>query len=597
MSSYTFDLQQHFFSSLEAEKAELVAYYQSLAELEKLKGNVSATAGNLLHALVLYDNIQLQFLRHYIYHYLRYAINTLDIESKAAFTALDAGFEERTSFLRVELRSIDLPMLTRYLEEQPDLETYHFAIESAHRYHLHALSTKAESILGSTAPLINGWQYDLYEILIRHTEFGEVKTQEGELDVFRQRTVIANHPEHTVRQAGFEQLYEGYYGQRELYAFALINLVKARNQKAQLHQFYDAPSEVYFDNYWSKQEVTHLLEHIEQHIGIYRHYQHLCAEHARIVLRLEQVNIWDVPTSSPGEIVPRFSIEEASQIILKAVSPLGSEYADVLANLLDPVNGRMDILPGKYRKSGGFSKGFPGITSVFFSGGFEGYYHDVRVLMHESTHAVHRQLMSNHHIRPAYAQGPHYLFESFAILNELLLADYLYQHEVDPAKRRFYLERFFDGKGMALYFTAQDAALEQAIYDGVEAGRVQTADDLDALAGQTLGRFDIWVARHEQLKMRWITNRLFYEDPLYVINYVFGSLLALKYYAMYLQAPVSFAQHYIALMSNGFDDTPARLLKKYLSIDLHDPRMIEAAVGLLDKKVSLLEKEYLDVQL
>ena len=34
----------------------------------------------------------------------------------------------------------------------------------------------------------------LYEILVQRTNFGSVKTAQGELDVFRQRTAITNHP-------------------------------------------------------------------------------------------------------------------------------------------------------------------------------------------------------------------------------------------------------------------------------------------------------------------------------------------------------------------------------------------------------------------
>jgi oligoendopeptidase F len=251
-------------------------------------------------------------------------------------------------------------------------------------------------------------------------------------------------------------------------------------------------------------------------------------------------------------------------------------------------------VPGDHRKAGGFSKGFPGVTTVFFSHGYEGYYNDMRVLMHESTHAVHRQLMNNHAVRAVYADGPHYLFESFAILNELLLADTLYQKETNLVKRQYYLEQFLEGKGMALFFIAQDAALEQAIYEAVEHGSLNTADDLDALAGQINSRFDIWGNWHAELKMRWITNRLFYEDSLYVINYVYGSLLALKYYEIFMQAPDSFSKKYIALMSNGFDAAPGELLKKFLGIDLYDPALVTGAVHILEDKVRLLEQGYLD---
>ena len=92
--------------------------------------------------------------------------------------------------------------------------------------------------------------------------------------------------------------------------------------------------------------------------------------------------------------------------------------------------------------------------------------------------------------------------------------------------------------------------------------------------------------------MRWITNRLFYEDPLYNINYVYGSLLALRYYEMLMEAPEHFVKNYIALMSNGFDATPEILLKRYLRIDIHDLQLVAGAVNTLENKVRQLEEEY-----
>ena len=62
---------------------------------------------------------------------------------------------------------------------------------------------------------------------------------------------------------------------------------------------------------------------------------------------------------------------------------------------------------------------------MLFVGNFGGTYKDMSVIAHEGGHAVHRALMGANKVRPIYAEGPHYLFESFAIFNELLLADYL----------------------------------------------------------------------------------------------------------------------------------------------------------------------------
>jgi oligoendopeptidase F len=83
-----------------------------------------------------------------------------------------------------------------------------------------------------------------------------------------------------------------------------------------------------------------------------------------------------------------------------------------------------------------------------------------------------------------------------------------------------------------------------------------------------------------------------FEDPFYDINYVYGALLALNFYELYRRDPKQFAPRYLALMRNGFDAPPAVLLKRYLDLDLTDPRLIANALSVLEEKVNLLEKTY-----
>jgi hypothetical protein len=45
-------------------------------------------------------------------------------------------------------------------------------------------------------------------------------------------------------------------------------------------------------------------------------------------------------------------------------------------------------------------------------------------------------------------------------------------------------------------------------------------------------------------------------------------------------------------MRNGFDAPPEVLLKRFLKIDLHDPRLISNAVKVIEEKVKLLEQSY-----
>src|SRR5664279_249401 len=117
---------------------------------------------------------------------------------------------------------------------------------------------------------------------------------------------------------------------------------------------------------------------------------------------------------------------------------------------------------------------------------------------------------------------------------------------------------------MEMFVVGEEEALELAIYEGVRQGTVQTADDLDSLARKINTTYSIWPGKHDELRMNWITSSLFYEDPLYDINYVYGALLALKYYELYARDPKVFVPRYIALLKSGFGAPPAELLKQHL---------------------------------
>jgi oligoendopeptidase F len=573
-AQYHLDFGRNFFASPEAEKADRANLYATLKELETLKGKVTGSPDSLQRALRLNDRVRVQLSRHYSYLYLRYAVNTNDEKSLAESSALVAEVNTHTAFLRPELMQIDDRKLAAFVSRQPSLKTYLFEIAAARRYLPYTLSLKEEESLSATAPN-NDWQYDLYEKL---RERLPPLTQRGSDQKAREET--------------FKQRYAGLATQRDLFAFTLMRLASSRTRLAQLRHFADAPSEVYFNSYWSRAEVDELVDRLAQKADLCKRYQRVGEDHIKKITGYKEVNLWDMSVRSPGMRPPRYTIDQASQIIRDALAPLGPEYGRELAALLDPANGRMDIVPCEHRKRGGFSKGFIGTASVFYSGGFAGSYNDVRVLAHESTHAIHRQLMTRNHVLPVYAEGPHYLFEAFAIFSEFLLPDYLYKHESDPQLKQYYLEQFLEGKGMELFLIAPEVAVEHAVYDGIEKGTIKGADDLDSLTKRIYSRYSIWPEKHDELKATWINIGLMYEDPFYDINYVYGVLLALEFYELYTRDPQHFAPRYIALMRNGFDAPPDVLLKRFLGVDLHDPRLLSDALRILEEKVNLLEKSY-----
>ena len=573
VSQYHIDFEKLFFISPEVEKRDRAQLYDALKTLENLKGKITDSAANLELALQLNDRVQVQFNKHYAYLYLRHAVNTQNEASLADASQLDADVTKRTAFLRQELMQIDERRLAAFVARKPSLKVYLFAIESARRFRPHTLSLKEEELLSATAPN-NEWQYDLYETLREKTGSTSAATDTPE-EVFKRN-------------------YASRFALRDLYAFTLTRLAHTRTRLARLRHFDNAASEVYFNSYWTRRDVDELIRQVGEHAELYKRYQRIRAAHVARLNGLQSVNVWDMSRTGSAAKPPQFTIDRASEVIREAMKPLGSEYGSELAALLDPANGRMDIVPGPSRKRGGFSKGFIGTNSVFFSSGFRGSYNDVRILAHEGTHALHRQLMNRGHVLPANAEGPHYLFEAFAIFSEFLLPDYLYENDPDPLRKQFYLEQFLEGKGTVMFVAAPEVEVEHAVYEGVDSGAIKGADDLDALTKRIYSRYSIWAEKHDELKAQWMNIQLMYEDPFYDVNYVYGSLLALNFYDLYRRDPKSFVPNYVALMRNGFDAPPEVLLKQFLKIDLHDPKLISNAMRVIEEKVRLLERSYHD---
>jgi oligoendopeptidase F len=582
------DLSRYYFKTSADEITARGELNAALDQLGRFKGHLNS-AHQLLGALRQHDVVQKLFAKHERYLHLRCALNRKDAACDADKT-IESEEEAKTAFLDPEILAIPEDRLHAFLEEEPALAEYRFALAEIRRDAPHLLPGPEQALLDQFQPQISDWQYDLYDRIVAGISFGTVQTSSGPLDVVRQRNLIATDPDARVREEGFKRRFAGYASQRDLLAFALIHTVQAQNLLAKAHHHTDAPARKYDILYFKPEETRSLLAAMAQHGDIPKRYETI---RSRDVERgyHQPAHEWDMSAPVPGITPPITSLSDARSVFHEAFAGLGREYQAEFDALLDPANGRADILPGgaTNRYGGGFSVGFPGSTSILFFGRYDGTFKDLSVIAHEGGHAVHRQLMLENGVSPSYANGPHFLFESFAEFNELVLADFMAEHAATPELKRYYRERWMYIKGLDAFYGAQDALLEQAIYDGVAAGTVRNADDLDSLTLRIDGQFSQFPSSTPELRTRWATVSLMYEDPLYDVNYVYGGLLALKYYDLYTTRREWFVPRYIALLKNGFNHPPAELLQQFLGIDVAGTTLLNDDLELLGRRLDQLE--------
>lgn len=594
-ADYRFNFARVFFPDEKAFQDASAQLEKDIAEIEKLKGKVLDSPETLFRALKMSDDFDVLFGRVYVYQYLKYAINTQDTVNRDKPAEMAALLAPRLSFVNDEIQKITPEQMTKFLADYPPLQAYRYVLEESIRSRPHTLSLKEEELLARTSTLMTKWQGDQYDLLLERAEWGTVKDPEaGELHVRQDEGRIANSKDRNVRREGFRKLYEAYRSQRDLTAFTLINRARTRNELARIRQFKNALDSRFFDIHLTYDEVESTYNQILDKGVLRLRLQNLQRQRVKDFTGYETVQTYDMSLVPPGVEKPRFAINDASRVILDSVRYLGPEYHTEMAKLLDPKNGRLDIVSGPNRVPGAFTFTLAYMDSPFFAYGYEGYLQDVSTLAHEGGHAIHQALMNNAKIPAVTMDGPSFFTESFSIMNELVLHDRLYREEKDPGRNVYYLEQMLQ-QMLAFYGTTRIAAIEKAIYEGVDKGTIKTADDLDKLTLEIGRKTSIWHDIEPETNQMWQIVPHFYRSGTPYENYVFADLLAQTYLAMYHKDPADFAKRFTALQRNGFNDAPQVLLKKFMGVDLKDSRMFDAVFQQHERLLNELETLYKQV--
>jgi oligoendopeptidase F len=532
-SAYVIDAT-HYFPSPDAEarsRASAVAEANAF-----IASPTPSTAAAMRRWLDEYDTLLQGVQRHDIYVDLRAEENqndTPDAKADDALGALADAMGDRVVEAAQQLGSVRIASMTRV----PALAPYRYLLEGSLAGAAHRLNaTEARSVELTVTPMLDAASSSYKRLR---------KTPDS----------IASH--------------------QDAYATLLIAIAAARNGVARLRGFRGAPEASYFDKSLSPAAVERTLAAVRGSTA-YARYRSVAA-------------LAPTPEFSP----PPRPVAEAIPIILAAEAPMGSEYAGAFAALLDSENHRLEICTAPECDDTGFSLGFSGVDSAVYYGGYDGSVNAVRAVAHESGHAVHRHFMSEDQPVAAYNLGPSFLFESFAIFNELLFLDHLYRTARSDEQRAYYLSYFLKDATFQVFGSAEETTLESAIYRGVDAGTVQSASDLNALSTEIFAEYDPASVKDPSTALYWARDRLFFTDPLYDVNYLFAGLLALRYFSDFQQNPGWFGRAYVALLKNGFNDTPAALERRFLGIDLTDERaLVATAASLIETRTALLAKLY-----
>jgi len=570
--SYQLDLNRYF-PSPAIEQSERTKLLAELEAFQKQPVSALDSPQALARWLGQYDTLRTDLNRHDTYVYLRAEEDTDDHDdAKAdetlsiAATQLDANVQETLAQLGAERLHADLvadPALAAY--------RYFFDASLAKAAHIRA-GVQADALLTTPALDSLGASYSALR-----------------------RKALAALP--TAAPAGPEQAFQykwkPYLDSEDAFASLLIPIVKLHNGQAKMEAFTDGPAARYFRLDLKPEAVDALVADV-RNSAAYQRYMSVVAAQAASRLRRtpESLHAWELDAADSYQPKP-VPFPDVVPMILAAAAPMGGEYAGEFRRLFDPTNQRVGWCHTDKCDDTGFSVEAPGVPSGLYYGAYTGDTNSMRATAHEAGHAVHGEFRDQYQPLAVYRDGPNYMGESIAIFNEYLFLEHLYQSAPTREARAFYLRKFLDQAVFQVWGSAQETDLEQQIYTGVQTGQLHTAADLDALTLKVFSRYTPAPALDPQMKVYWARNRLYFTDPVYDVNYLYAGLLALEYLRRFEQDPKGFPARYVALLKNGYTDTPQALEKRFLGIDMDDARgLVKDASDMIGARTQELQSLY-----
>lgn len=494
-----------------------------------------------------------------------------------------ARFMAAVAWYEPEIAALDDETLNRFYKEEPELELYRYHFDTIRRSREHMLSPREESLLARGSEVM-GAAADIFSVLDNADQrFPVIKDEQGEdIELTHGRYgKLMESRSRRVREDAFRGLYSTYRQYRNTYAATLSANVKKHNYLAEVRGFSSARAAALFNNHIPESVYDQLLETVHGRLDLLHRYVAL----RKKMLGLDDMHCFDLYVPVVEEVDLEYTIEEARDILMKALAVLGEDYLKILDEAFR--SRWIDFVENQGKRSGAYSGGCynsPPYILMTWKGTLDNLY----TLAHELGHSCHSYF--TRHFQP-YIYGDYSIFlaEIASTTNENLLTAYLLDTVSDPAIRRYILMHYLDGFKGTVFRQTQFADFEHLIHKADQEGIALTADWLAAEYGKMNARYYGEVLNaDEEIALEWARIPHFYYNY-YVYQYATGFSAATAFSSMILKGGEKEVEAYKGYLKAGSSADPIDVLKK-AGLDMSSPKPISDALDRFEYYLTELEK-------
>ncbi len=554
-------------------------------ELAAYEGHFVRDAETMKKGMDLYAACMETLYSFSTYASMKYDQDTANADNQALTLraqSAEVRIAGRLSFIEPEILTLSEDRLEEYYRQVPDLLRYRVSIKEVIRTRNHALSTEMERLLASAGEMA-AVPYNSFSALINaDLKFPSVTGPEGQtVTISNGRFVpLMMSPDRALRKEVFEKFYERYREFSNTWASLYDGQVKQQIFNARARKYASTFEAAVDGNNVDPSVCDNLIESTRRGLDKMHRYVSL----RKKLLGVDELHMYDVYVPMVADYQVKVTYEEAKEISLKALAPLGEEYLLAVREAYE--NRWIDVVENEGKRAGAYSTGVYAVHPYMLLN-WADTLDDVFTLVHEMGHSIHTWYSAR---KQSFLDSNYKIFvaEVASTTNEVLLLEYLLQRASSRQEKAYLLNHYLDNFKGTLYRQVMFEEFERRTNAMAEDGQPLTADALSAVYYELNQQyFGEDMVSDPLIAYEWCRIPHFYYN-FYVYQYATSFAAAVAIAHRILEEGETAVRPYLEFLSSGCTDDPVSLLK-IAGVDMSDGRPVDEALEVFDRAISELE--------
>ena len=576
---------ESIYANNELWEEDYAALEKDAAEFAKLKGAIEADVSKIPAVLDAYYGLHRRLSKLSVYARMRFDQDTADSTYQtmaAKIGSLGVKIGAASAFVEPEILSYSKEQLEAAEKENERTAYYGRKIEEMLRGQEHTLDAEKEELLAAAGDMAEAPD-DIFSVLMNaDMKYPDIVLEDGTHLPLTNSTYISymESPDRAVREGAFKTLYGQIASLKNTFAAIYRGNLKQAKFYAQSRKYSSARAMYLADSNVPESVYDNLLSAVHEALPMM--YRYVAVR--KKVLGVDKLHMYDVYTPIVAAQNQTYEFEQAKQMVLEALKPMGEDYLSHAREGLE--NRWIDIYPNKGKKGGAYSWGCYD-SQPFILLNYTKNLDSVFTLIHEMGHSIH-----SYYSRTAqdYAYSDYKIFvaEVASTCNECLLMHDLLKKTTDKEQRKYLLNHYLDSFKGTLFRQTMFAEFEKNAHEYCAQGKPLTAEALSQMYLELNQKyFGPDMEKDEEIAYEWMRIPHFY-TPFYVYQYATGYSAAVALSAKILKEGKPAVDAYMSFLKGGESKDPIDLLKM-AGVDMTTEKPVADALALFGELVTELE--------